>query len=99
MNTAEIVIFQGGSGDVTLSADFHNDTIWATQTQMAEIFDIDRTRVSRHVAKILADEELEEKSNVRKTHIPNSDKPVALYSLDMILDKGCRLNFDFNDSL
>jgi prophage maintenance system killer protein len=91
-NTTEIIIFHSGDGDVKLNADFHDDTIWATQAQMAEIYSIDRTRVTRHVAKILADEELEEKSNVRKTHIPNSDKPIALYSLDMILAVGFRAN-------
>jgi hypothetical protein len=78
VKTTEIIIFHSGDGDVKLNADFQDDTIWASQAQMAEIFSIDRTRVTRHIAKILADEELEGKSNVRKTHIPNSDKPITI---------------------
>jgi prophage maintenance system killer protein/prophage antirepressor-like protein len=92
MKPREIVIFKSKTGDVKLNADFRGDTIWATQAQIAELFQIDRTRITRHINNILADDEVDRKSNVRKTHFANSDKPVNLYSLDMILSVGYRTN-------
>jgi hypothetical protein len=48
--------------------------------------------VSRHVRNIFKDGEIEEKSNMQKMHIANSDKPVTLYSLDVLLSVGYRTN-------
>ncbi len=48
--------------------------------------------MTKHIRNILADKELVEKSNVQKMHIANSDKPVAFYSLDVILSVGYRTN-------
>jgi hypothetical protein len=45
-----------------------------------------------NVRNIFKDGEIEEKSNMQKMHIPNSDKPVAFYSLDVILAVGYRTN-------
>ena len=88
----EIVIYRGSRGNVTLRADINKDTIWATQADIAVLFDIDRTVVTRHINNLLKDGEIDEKSNVQKMHITNSDKPVAFYSLDMILSVGYRTN-------
>ena len=59
---------------------------------MSELYDVDRTRITSHINNIINDNELEFKSNVRKTHFPNSDKPVNVYNLDMILAVGYRVN-------
>ncbi len=52
----------------------------------------DRTVITRHINNILKDSEVDEKSNVQKMHIANSDKPVKFYSLDIILAVGYRTN-------
>jgi hypothetical protein len=83
---------KGPKGVVELRADTNKETIWATQAQIAELFDIDRTVVTKHINNILKDKEISEKSNVQKMHIPNSDKPINLYSLDVILAIGYRTN-------
>lgn len=88
----KLIIYTGSKGAVELRADTDNETIWATQVQIAKLFDIDRTRITRHINNILRDKEIDEKSNVRKTHFPNSDKPINLYSLDVILAIGYRTN-------
>ncbi|HEU0081220.1 MAG TPA: RhuM family protein [Candidatus Paceibacterota bacterium] len=85
-----IVIYQDVHGNVELKADIKKETIWATQAQIAELFDIDRTVVTRHINNLIKSEEIDIKSNVQKMHIANSDRPVALYSLDMILAVGYR---------
>lgn len=75
-----------------MRADLAKETIWATQAQIAELFGIDRTVATRHVGNIFKSGEVEEKSNVQKMHIASSDKPVSLYSLDIILAVGYRTN-------
>lgn len=87
-----VVIYQSKTGAIELRGDFARETIWATQAQVAELFDVDQSVISRHIRNILKDGEIEEKSNMQKMHIANSDKPVTFYSLDIILSVGYRAN-------
>ena len=89
---AKAVIYQAKNGALELRGDFTHETIWATQGEILQIFDIDQSVVSRHIRNIFKDGEVEEKSNMQKMHIANSDKPVILYSLDIILAVGYRVN-------
>ncbi len=86
------IIYQTKSGAIELRGDFTRETLWATQAQIAGIFGIERSVVTRHIGNILKSAEVSAKSNVQKMHIANSDKPVAIYSLDMILAVGYRAN-------
>jgi hypothetical protein len=86
----DLVIYQGKNGEVELRTDIKKNTIWATQAQIAGVFGINRTVVTKHINKILDDGEVIGKSNVQKMHIANSDKPIAVYSLDIILAVGYR---------
>lgn len=88
----QIVIYQALSGAIELRGDFKRESIWATQAQIADIFGIERSVVTKHIRNILKDKEIDEKSNVQKMHIAHSDKPVALYSLDVVLSVGYRTN-------
>jgi len=81
----ELLIYQGKNGEILLKEDGNNETIWANQKQITEIFDIDQSVVSRHLKNIFSDGEIEEKSNMQNMHIANSDKPVKFYNLDIIL--------------
>jgi len=88
----QIVIYQAPSGAIELRGDFNKETIWATQAQIASVFQIERSVITKHIRNIFKDREISEKSNVQKMHIPNSDNPVAFYSLDIILAVGYRAN-------
>jgi len=88
----ELIIYQAKSGKIEFRGDFKRDTIWGTQKQITDLFDVDRTVITRHINNILKDKEVKEKSNVQKMHIAKSDKPVKLYSLDIILAVGYRTN-------
>ena len=88
----KIVLYEDKSGNVELCADIEKDTMWATQEQIVQLFDVDQSVVSRHVKNILKDGEIDEKSNMQKMHIANSDRPITLYSLDIILAVGYRTN-------
>lgn len=67
--------------------DYEQETVWMTKAEMAHLFGIDRSGVSRHISKAFKNNELN-KSNVQKMHIPNSDKPVEFFDLDAILYVG-----------
>ncbi|MBQ6949177.1 MAG: virulence protein RhuM/Fic/DOC family protein [Firmicutes bacterium] len=58
---------------------------------MTELFDVDRTVITRHVNNVFKEGELERESNVHFLHIANSDKPVQFYSLDVIISVGYRV--------
>ena len=85
----EIILFE--NQDVKLEVNMKDDNVWLTQGQMAKLFGKNRTVVTRHIKNIFKDGELEEKSNVQKMHSSNSDKPVLLYSLDVIISVGYRV--------
>jgi len=87
---SEIVIYE--DGNIELPVSFDEETFWLRQNEIANLFDKDRTVITRHINKILKDKEVDEKSNVQKMHIANSDKPVKFYSLDVVLAVGYRTN-------
>lgn len=86
----EIILYQP---DETLKLDVRveDETVWLTQAQMTELFKRDRTVITRHINNIFKEKELPEKSNVHFLHIANSDKPIKLYSLDVIISVGYRV--------
>ena len=89
-NKGEIVIYQ--PNDITrLEVRIEHDSVWLTQAQIAELFQRDRTVVTRHIKNVFGEQELEEKSNVHFLHFANSDKPVKYYSLDVIISVGYRI--------
>ena len=88
----DLVVYQAKSGAIELRADVARETIWATQAQITKLFGVDRTVITRHIRNVIRDGEIDEKSNVQKMHIAKSDRPVALYSLDVVLSVGYRTN-------
>ena len=89
---SELAVYQAKNGAIELREDVGRETVWATQAQIADIFDVERSVVTKHLGKIFKVEEIDRKSNVQKMHIPNSDKLVSFYSLDIILSVGYRTN-------
>ncbi len=87
-----IILYTDKKGNIELRADIEKDTLWASQEQIARLFEIERSVVTKHISKVFNDEEVIRKSNVQKMHIAQSDKPVQLYSLDVILAVGYRTN-------
>ena len=91
MDKYQVVKFVDNDFTLDVRADVENETVWLTQEEIASLFNTDRTRITRHINNILKDGELEEKSNVRKTHFPHSDRPIKMYDLDMIISVGYRV--------
>ena len=81
-NRGEIVIYQ--PDEITrLEVRVEGETVWLTQSQMADLFGRDRTVITKHIRNIFAEQELVEGSNVQILHFANSDKPVKVFSLDV----------------
>lgn len=86
-----LIIYNTDDGQANVSLLAKDGTVWCTQAQMAELFGKNISTISRHISNILNENEVDEKSNLRFMQIANSDKPVALYSLDIILAVGFRV--------
>lgn len=91
MDKYQVVKFVDDDFTLDVRADKENETVWLTQSEMALLFDIDVGRVSRHVSNIFKEGELPRKSNLRKTQFTGIDKPIGLYSLDVIISVGYRV--------
>lgn len=90
-----LVIYAGTKGGVELRADANQETIWATQEQIAGIFGIDRSVAGKHIRNILADRELDRNSvcaNFAHTAKDGKQYSVIFYTLDVILAVGYRTN-------
>ena len=87
----QIEIYQTKDKQTEIEVRFEEDTVWLTQEQLTRLFGRDRTVITKHINNIFKERELDKKSNVQKMHIPNSDKPVAIYNLDVIISIGYRV--------
>jgi prophage maintenance system killer protein len=96
-----LVIYQAKNGAIELRGDFNHENIWATQSQIAELFEVDRTVATRHINNIFKDGELDEKVvSAKFAHTTQhgaikgktQTKNVIFYNLDIILAVGYRTN-------
>ena len=88
----EFLIYSDENGDVKINVMLINEDLWLTQELIAELFGKDRTVITRHIKNIFEEKELNEESNVQKMHFTNSDKPVKIYNLNVIIAVGYRVN-------
>ncbi|AJF06672.1 RhuM family protein [Geoalkalibacter subterraneus] len=88
---SEVAIYQAEDGKTRLEVQLEHDTVWLNQAQLVDLFQRDQSVLSRHIRNVFKEGELDEKSNMQKMHIANSDKPVAFYSLDVIISVGYRV--------
>lgn len=88
---SEIVIFETEDNEVKLPVTIEDETVWLNQNQMIELFGRDQSVISRHIRNVFKEHEVDEKSNMHFLHIANSGKPVAFYSLDVIISVGYRV--------
>lgn len=90
-NKGEIIMYQTEDGLTEIQTMLVDDTVWLNRAQMAELFQRDRSVIGRHIKNVFEEGELERESNVQNLHIPNSDKLVEFYSLDVIISVGYRV--------
>ena len=94
----KLEIYQGAEGEVFFDVDEVNQTIWAEQGKIAELFEVDRTVISRHLRNIFADEELEAEKCVKEEVEERLEggrriaRKIKKYNLDVIISVGYRVN-------
>ena len=98
-NGSSIVLYTTEDGNTQLEVKLEKDTVWLTQSQMAELFGIDRTSILRHIRNIYKSEELEEFSTCAKNAQVRIEgkrriqRDIFYYNLDMIISVGYRVNY------
>ena len=92
-----IVLFQSSDREISLDVSTDGSTVWLTQSQMAELFERDRTVIARHVSNIYREGEVDKDSTCAKfAQVQNEgDREVSrireFYNLDVIISVGYRV--------
>lgn len=87
----EILLYQVAEHGLRLEVRLQDESVWLSQAQMAELFQRDRSVITKHINNAISEGEIDGKSNVQFLHIASSDKPVAFYNLDVIISVGYRV--------
>ena len=90
----EIIKFEDGDFSLDVNVSPNEETVWLTQAQLAELYDVDRSRVTRHINNILQEGELPFSVCAENAHTASDGKiyNVKFYNLDMVLAVGYRVN-------
>ena len=90
----EIVLYQDSEGNVKLSVIFKDETFWLNQNALSDLFDVDRSVISRHLSNIFESEEGENSvcAKFAQTASDSKSYQVLQYNLDAIIAVGYRVN-------
>lgn len=95
LNKSDIVIYN--DGELELSVSVENETVWLSQSQLCELFDRDKSVISRHIRNIFSDAELEKSSTVAKNATLQFEggreilREIEYYNLDVVISVGYRV--------
>lgn len=94
----QIIIYQTKTGALELKADLQYETIWLTQQQVAELFNVQKAAISKHVKNIFESGELEQEATVSKMETVQTEgtrrikRTIDYYNLDLVVSIGYRIN-------
>ena len=89
-NENQIVVYQPDE-TIRLDVRLGNETVWLSQEQMCALFQRDRSVITKHLRNVFGEGECDETNNVQILHINQRGRPLALYSLDVIISVGYRV--------
>ena len=95
MDKGQFLLYQTPDGDSQIEVKLQNDTVWLSLDQMAELFQRNKSTISRHIKNVLEDGELDADSvvaNFATTATDGKNYSVAYYNLDMIISVGYRVH-------
>lgn len=93
----DLIVYQGNDGAIQLRSDVRNQTIWATQKQIGQIFSVNTPAINKHIKNILEDGELSD-STISILEIVQQEgsrqvtRKVEHYNLDILISVGYRVN-------
>lgn len=91
LETGDRFLVYDSAKGLRLDIRYEGETLWMTQAQIAQLFGRDISTISRHIANVLEEGELDEISSLQKTQT-TSGRPAVLYSLDMVISIGYRVS-------
>ena len=98
MDKGQFLLYQTPDGDSQIEVKLQNDTVWLSLDQMAELFQRNKSTISRHIKNVLEDGELKEETTVANfATVQNEgtrkvERTIAYYNLDMIISVGYRVH-------
>jgi hypothetical protein len=93
-NQSEIIIYQTEDGQTKIDVRMENETVWLSLDKMAQLFQRDKSTVSRHIRNVFEEGELDQNSvvaNFATTAADGKNYLVAYYNLDVIISVGYRV--------
>ena len=98
MDKGQFLLYQTPEGDSQIEVKLQNDTVWLSLDQMAELFQRNKSTISRHIKNVLEDGELQEEATIANfATVQNEgtrkvERVIAYYNLDMIISVGYRVH-------
>ena len=98
MKEKQIEIYKKREGEIVFDVDVEKETMWVTEAQLAELFDVDRSVINRHIRNIYRDGELEEEATCAKNAQVQYEgkrqvvRQVRRFNLDAVISVGYRVN-------
>lgn len=98
MEESNFLIYSAPSGDIRVDILVQGETLWLTQQQISDLFDVDRTVVTKHLKNIFADGELDKSTTSAKfAQVQNEGgrevtRNIEYYNLDAVISVGYRVN-------
>ena len=98
MDTGQIILYQTQGGEAKIEVRLANETVWLSADQMAELFQRNKSTISRHIKNVFESGELEQNrtvaffATVQNEGQRKVERNIAYYNLDMIISVGYRVN-------
>ncbi len=98
MQESSIILYETEDGNVNIDVVLRDETIWLTQKNMAELFDVNISAISKHLNNIYEEKELQKNSTISKMEIVQKEgtrqvkRNIEFYNLDAIIAVGYRVN-------
>ena len=98
MDKGQFLLYQTPDGNSQIEVKLQNDTVWLSLDQMAELFQRNKSTISRHIKNVLEDGELQEEATIANfATVQNEgtrkvERVIAFYNLDMLISVGYRVH-------
>lgn len=89
--TGDRFLVYGTDKGLRLDIRYEGDTLWMTQAQIGQLFGRDVSTISRHIANVFEEGELDESTSLQKVQT-TTGRPATLYNLDMVISVGYRVS-------
>jgi hypothetical protein len=91
-DTGDRFLVYGTDKGLRLDIRYERETLWMTQAQIGELFGRDVSTISRHIANVFEEGELDESTSLQKMQTSTGSRPASIYNLDVVISVGYRVS-------